>query len=600
MSLHPGLLRGAQALALAAGYLVASLSAAAFERLPEAPDFNLRDLRGHNVELRRAEGKVVVLFFTGVGCPIARQSVAKLRELRAAFEPLGAGFWLIDSFANDTRDDETREYHELDWRGPYLRDDSQRVALGYGVERTAEVVAVRTSDWKVIYQGAIDDQFTEGAQRPAPTAKYLQTALEESLAGKPVSARRTNAHGCRIAYAAPNGTEPSYARDIAPLLRNQCANCHREGGIGPWAMTGYDKVRNYSRMIEEVLLTGQMPPWHADPDFGRFKNHRGMSAAESQTLLRWIAAGAPRGEGPDPLADPPPAFPDWPMGAPNLVVRLPEVQSVPATGVLDYRHVQVRLPGTNEIWIGGIDVRPGNRRIVHHVILRAQWPGGPDDGSGHGVNLAGWAPGMELSRFQTGVGKTVPAGATLDFELHYTTVGSPQSDQTEAAFYLLPAKPERELTTREAIQTDLDIPPGVEESRESAVYGFRKPATLYTLMPHMHFRGKWARFELLTPNGHRETLLNVPRYDFNWQTVYHLENPRHIPAGSWLLVTGGFDNSPANPSNPDPHKRIHFGLQTWDEMFIGFFDAADDAETPTSAVQASIRSPASDKPVGGR
>jgi hypothetical protein len=273
------------------------------------------------------------------------------------------------------------------------------------------------------------------------------------------------------------------------------------------------------------------------------------------------------------------------LGPPGFTVKLPTPENIPANGVLDYRHVAVDLPVTNEIWLSAVDVKPGNRLVVHHVIVRAKWPGGPDDGSGYGVNLSGWAPGMMSAKFAPGTGKHLPRGTAIDLELHYTTVGSPQVDQTEIAFYVLDSKPERELTTRSAIQTDLNIPPGSDEARESAVYGFSKPATLFTLMPHMHLRGSWMRFELLSPNGRRETILNVPRYDFNWQTVYQLAEPRHIPVGTWLLVTGGFDNSAANPSNPGPRKRVQFGLQSWDEMFIGFFDAADD---PVVASTASL------------
>jgi hypothetical protein len=329
-------------------------------------------------------------------------------------------------------------------------------------------------------------------------------------------------------------------------------------------------------MIEEVLLTGQMPPWHADPGFGHWANDRSLSAEEAQVLLRWALSSAPRGEGNDPLIGPAKPLLDWPLGPPNFSVRLPKPESIPANGVLDYRHIAVDLPITNDVWLAGVDVKPGNRLVVHHVIVRAKWPDGPDDGSGYGVNLSGWAPGMMNARFQAGTGKSLRHDAKIDLEMHYTTVGSPQTDQTEIAFYLLPGKPEREVTTRSAIQTDLNIPPGVDEARDSAVYGFTKPATIYSLMPHMHLRGKWMRFELLSPTGQRETLLNVPRYDFNWQTVYRLAEPRHVPAGTWLLVTGGFDNSSTNPSNPGPHKRVQFGLQSWDEMFIGFFDAADD------------------------
>ena len=551
------------------------------------PNFDLIDLFGRNHELRRADGKAVVLFFTGNGCPIARQSVTKLKGLSKRFDDVT--FWIVNTYADDSQEDCIKEYREFKmWPMTYLRDPKQAVALTLGVERTAEVVAISTSDWSEFFHGAIDDQFSEGAQRAVAREKYLETALTEFLAGKPVAKAHTQAHGCRISFAHVGDEEGklSYARDVAPVLQQHCVECHRDGGIGPWDMDGYSAVKNYARMTEEVVLTGRMPPWHADPAYGHWANDRSLTTEQTQTLLRWIEDGAPRGEADDPLAKPLPPLPDWPLGSPDFTVKLPKPEQIPANGVLDYRYINIKLPVTDrDLWLGGLDVKPGNRKVVHHVIVRAQWDGGPDDGSGHGVLLVGWAPGLSNAKFPSGTGKLVPRGAHLNVEMHYTTIGAPQTDQTEIAFYLLPGKPERELVTREAIQLDLDIPPGADESRDAAVFGFERPATLYSLMPHMHLRGKWMEFTLLLPNGKREILLNVPHYDFNWQTVYHFAKPVHVPAGAWLAVRGGFDNSEDNPSNPDHNKRIHFGLQSWDEMFIGFFDMTQD--TPASAEMAS-------------
>jgi peroxiredoxin len=553
----------------------------AIGRPTEVPNFNLQDLNGRNHELRRAEGKAVVLFFTGNGCPIARQSVNKLKRLQERFGK-DVTFWLVNTYTEDSLRDCRNEFQEYKmWPLTYLRDPKQGLATTFGVERTATVVAIGTADWSIFYQGAIDDQLSEGSQRAEPNENLLQLALQEFLDGKTVSTAKTRSHGCRIAFAfeRESGAHTSYAKDVAPVLQKHCVPCHREGGIGPWNMDAYGHVKNNSKMIQEVLLTAQMPPWHADPAHGRWANERSLNAAEMQKLLSWISEGAVRDNDSDPLAEPLPSLPEWPLGKPDFVIALPKPEQIPANGVLDYRHVRVDLPVTNEIWLAALDVKPGNRKVLHHVIIRAKSRGGPDDGSGNGLMLAGWAPGLSISKFADGTGKRIPAGAKIDLELHYTTTGTPQTDQTEVAFYLLPEKPPREVTTRAAAQLDLNIPPGTDESRDSAIYGFERPATLYSFIPHMHLRGRWMQFELLQPDGKRETLLRVPRYDFNWQTSYQLAEPRHVAAGSWLLVTGGFDNSTGNPANPDPKKRVHFGQQSWDEMFIGFFDAADDPDT---------------------
>lgn len=553
-------------------------------------DFSLVDLRGQNHQLYRTKGRAVVLFFTGVGCPIARKSAEKWKALAEQFGPQGVSFWMINTYPDDTTKDILNEVFELGLHTvAYLKDPRQGVALALGVERTAEVVVISIPDHKVIYQGAIDDQLTEGAERPAPQNVYLEPALKAYLAGESVATPRTAARGCRIAYApvAETSTVPDYATQVAPILRNQCAGCHREGAIGPWSMDSYGRVKNYSRMIEEVLLTRRMPPFDPHPDFGRFANEHRLSRDETQTLLRWVESGAPRGDGPDPLTEPLPPLVDWPLGKPDVVLKLPEPQQIPATGVLDYRKIAVPTPTTNEFWLGGVDIKPSNRKVVHHVILYARWPDCPDDGSGNGVFIYGWAPGATPARYPDGVGKRIPAGAEFVAELHYTTCGSPQTDQSEIALYLRPGPQEREAETRQANDSRFEIPPGIEEFRHHATYAFRKPATIYALSPHMHFRGKWMKYELLLPNGKRETLLHVPRYDFKWQFSYVLQQPRKVPAGSWLLVTGAFDNSADNPDNPDPKRTVHFGLQSWDEMFIGFFDAADDPAVTASTQTGS-------------
>lgn len=555
----------------------------------EVPNFNALDLAGHNYELHRAGGRAVVLFFTGTGCPIARKCSPKLRELQGRFGAEGVSIWIVNSYAEDQPEDMRKECGELNlWRFPYLPDAKQSLALSFGVQRTAEVVAIDTKAWQVFYRGAMDDQFGEGAERAAPRNRFLERAIAEFLAGKPVTTPSTPGHGCLFAFAKV-AEPPSYAEAVAPLLRQHCVECHRDGGIGPWSMSGYGRVKNYSHMIEEVLLTRRMPPWDANPDFGRFANAHTLSREETQTLLRWLQGGAPRGEGPDPLAEPLPPIPDWALGKPDVILTLPEIQQIPATGVLEYRYLKIRSPFTNEVWVAGTDIKPGNRAVVHHVILYAKWPGCTDDGSGHGVHFCGWAPGFPATRYPAGVGHRLPAGAELTAEVHYTTCGAPQTDQSEIALYLAPGPQPRQVEIRRAAEFDLDIPPGSDEARHVSTYAFQKPATIYGLMPHMHFRGKWMRYELLLPDGTKETLLQVPRYDFNWQLGYALAEPRSVPAGTWLMVTGAFDNSPANPANPDAAKRVRFGLQSWDEMFIGFFEAADDPTPIHEAAAATGR-----------
>lgn len=563
-----------------------------------APNFALLDLSGRHVELDRAGGRAVVLFFTGVGCPIARKNARKLVNLAQAYADRGIRFWIVNTYPDDTLADAAAEVRELGLGSlTYLRDPDQMLALALGVERTAEAVLITTERHRILYQGAIDDQFTEGTERPQPSTHYLVEALDQFLAGTPVTRSASPARGCRIAFstAVTAPAPPDYATQVAPILQRNCVQCHRTGGIGPWAMDGHPRVRNYSRMIEEVLLTQRMSPFNPDPAFGQFDNGHRLDRVEIQTLLRWVASGAPAGTGIDPLARPQPPLPDWPLGTPDVVLRLPRPELIPATGVLEYRHIPIPSPLTNEFWISGADIRPGNRRVVHHAILYARWPGCPDDGTGNGVHVFGWAPGATPATYPPGVGKRMPAGTTFTLEMHYTTNGSEQTDQTEVALYLHPGPQQRDAQTRHVAQYRIEIPAGDPEARHEASHRFSRATTLYALSPHMHVRGKWMKYELLLPDGNRQTLLHVPRYDFNWQFTYRLAKPIQVPRGAVLHVTGAFDNSPANPSNPDATRSVQFGLQSWEEMFIGFFDAAEEPEpfqqpAPPTSTEARVQS----------
>lgn len=570
--------------------LISLISVIAGVSLParEVPNFNLLDIHDKNHGLYRTKGKVVVLFFTGTGCPIARKSMGKLIDLQDKYQSQGVDFWIINSYADESRKDINKEINKLGLKYmTYLRDTKQMVAFAYGVNRTAEIIAIDTFTWETFYEGAIDNQLSEGAEKPRASEDYLEDALTQFLAGETISKPRTRSVGCIISYAKVEGDSgaPDYATQIAPILRENCVKCHRSGGIGPWSMSSYKRVSQYSDMIEEVLLTRRMPPWDPNPDYGTFHNESSLTREETQTLLSWIQAGSPASEGNDPLREPLPPLDEWRLGKPDVILKLPEVQTIAATGVEPYRHIVVENPFDQDVWIRAADIKPGNNSVVHHVILYAKWPESPTNSGKLGMFFYGWAPGTSPLIYPEGVAKHLPPNAKLTIEMHYTTNGEEQTDQTEIALYLADGPTERSGITLAAIENDLDIPPGNEDARHVATHYFDKAATIYGLFPHMHFRGSWMRYELLQPDGKRETLLHVPRYDFQWQLSYYLEKPRHVPAGSWLMVTGSFDNSAANPANPDPTKRVFWGEQSWDEMFIGFFEAADDPEPGLARTQ---------------
>jgi peroxiredoxin len=555
---------------------------------PEAViNFAMLDQHGRHHELYRVDARVVVLFFTGNGCPIARQSVSKLRALSRKFAGQNAVLWMINSNPQDDLKSIAAEARSFGMGSiPVLKDDTQGLARTLGVRRTAEAICIDTKDWTIFYRGAIDDQLVEGRKKPEPSQSYLETALTEFFAGKTITQPRSKVAGCLIHFesaASEPGAPISYAKQVAPILQNKCVSCHSPGNIGPFSFSSYQRAKGWSEMIREVILSKRMPPWHAHPHHGVFHNDRSLSTEEAQVLLQWIEQGAPRGEGDDPLAVPLPEAETWRLGKPDYVVALPKPQSVPATGVLNYRYVDVPSPIKEDVWLKGVVIRPDNKKVVHHVIVRVKYPG-RESRPAEEVFFAAWAPGNTMAFFPEDTGKFLPKGASFTFELHYNTTGKPETDRSEMGLYLMEKPPRLRLETREVANHDLNIPPGEPDARSFAVYGFKRDALIYDLIPHMHLRGSWFQYEALYPNGAREILLHVPHYDFNWQTEYRLAEPKRVPAGTWILCTGGHDNSARNPSNPDPARRVRFGLQSFDEMFIGFMNVA---ELPTEPATAS-------------
>ncbi len=487
-------------------------------------------------------------------------------------------FWIINSDDSESAASVEKEARTHGAGStPALRDEAQGVTRMLGVKRTCEAIAISTRDFKIFYRGAVDDQMTEGGQKPTASERFLEQAVGKFLAGEKVSTPTSLVRGCLIKYdaAKADGTQVSYAKDIAPLLEKNCVHCHSAGNIGQWSMSSHARVNAKAAMMQEVLLARRMPPWDADPRHGKFSNDRSLSAEEKRLLLRWIEAGAPRGSGEDRLASLKVPANEWTLGKPDMVLSLPKPQVIPANGVIAYRYVDVPVDLTNAIWIGGVVIKPGNLECTHHVIARIKYPKEGKTSTQDSEMLEGWSPGKSFVRFPDGAGKLLKPGAVVNFELHYTATGKPETDQTEIGLYLLKEKPPLYFRSHMAINQDLNIPPGEADVRTHALTGFRRDTMLYTLTPHMHNRGSWMKYEALYPDGRREMLLHVPRYDFNWQLEYVLAEPKRMPAGSWILCSGGFDNSPLNPHNPDPTKRVTWGEQSWDEMFIGFMNVAE-------------------------
>jgi peroxiredoxin len=562
---------------------IAGLAARAETNPPrKVPPFTLKDPADKTWSFKDFQGgKAVVVVFVGTECPVNNAFMAHLVELHKAYAPRGVAFVAINANCQDTPARIAAHAREHGLPFPVLRDVANVVADRFGARRTPEAFVLDPAG-TVLYRGRIDDQFGVGFKRPAPTRRDLAEALDEVLDGKPVSRPTTPVAGCLIARArTPRETGSiTYHKQVAPLVQKHCQECHRPGQVGPMPLLTYEDVLAWSEMIQEVVAERRMPPWHADPAHGKFSNDRSLPAAARDTLLGWIDQECPAG---DP-ADAPPArgFPKgWTIGEPDVVFRMESETKVPAKGGprgVPYRYFTVPTNFDEDKWVVAAEARPGNRAVVHHIIVYVSEASIRDerrhpDGIGHGL-LVAYAPGDLPAVFPAGAAKKIPRGSVLLFQMHYTPNGVEQTDRSSVGLIFAKGPPEREVVTRAVAQGRFEIPAGAASHEVKSATTFERDVELLGLMPHMHLRGKDFIYRVVYPGGKTETLLSVPRYDFNWQSNYRLARPLRLPAGTRVECTAHFDNSAANPNNPDPGAAVRWGDQTWQEMMIGFVDYA--------------------------
>jgi peroxiredoxin len=575
-------------LLLAALAALVSLAPAAADGPARLAPFTLQDFRGKSWTLDDfKDQQLLVVAFLGTECPLAKLYGPRLAKLHAEYAPKGVGFVGLDSNAQDavTALAAYARLHNVTF--PLLKDLNNRVADQLGAQRTPEVF-VLDRERKVRYHGRVDDQYGIGFSRDEPRRRDLAAALDELLAGKPVSVPQTEATGCLIGrvQAAKAGAAVTYTQHVAPLLNRRCVECHREGDIAPFPLTEYQQVAGWAAMIREVVDEGRMPPWHADPRHGHFVNDRRLTDAEKDLIRQWVAAGAPEG---DPQARPPaPAFGiGWtlPRQPDKVVPMAAKPYDVPAEGAVKYQYFLADAGLTEDKWVEGVEVLPGNRAVVHHIIVFAQKPGGKEGAEllSGGVDgyLAAYVPGLRALPYPAGMAKKVAAGSKLIFQIHYTPNGSKQQDLSKVGLLFAdPAKVQYQVRTTSSAQRFINIPPMADNHKvEARGRTLTRDSLLLGMMPHMHLRGKAFFYEAVYPDGKAETLLDVPHFDFNWQTSYRLAEPKKLPAGTRIHCIAHFDNSPGNLSNPDPSKAVRWGDQTWNEMMIGYFDVA----TPRAA-----------------
>lgn len=512
----------------------------------------------------------VLIFIQGNGCPLVQKRIPELRRLRDEFQSRGVLFAMLNANLQDERSEIADEAKEFEIDIPILVDESQLVARMLGAKRTAEAFLFDSKEKKVVYRGAIDDRFTYQKEKPEASAHFLKDALEAFLKDEEIKQSVTDAPGCKITLP-KSESRLTYVKDIAPLLKARCVSCHTKGGLGPFAMSSYKKVKGWSEMMAEVVMTKQMPPWHADPHVGKYTNDVGITPEEASKLVSWINAGAERGEGKDPLQNYQPEVEEWTLGQPHQVINLPK-QEVAAEGVFDYRYVTIDNPFDEDVWLTATEINPGNTRVLHHVIVTAHHP----DSKRFEKWITGYAPGTGASEYPEGSAVRVPKGWKFKFQLHYTASGKQEEDFTKLGLQFQKTAAEKEFKTAIIMNNRFKIPAGEMEYPEEKDFKVRKDSTIYAINPHMHFRGKRMSFEAYYADGKKQPLLSVPNYNFNWQRTYFFEEPLKMPAGTTIKVRNAWDNSALNPHNPDPTKEVRWGEQSFEEMFFATIGYVED------------------------
>ncbi len=527
-----------------------------------------------------AANKALVIAFTNASCPVCKRYGPKLARMARAWEERGVAFLCV----NPTPEEDTQvvrasiRSHGLTAR--YVLDEGRRFARALGARSTAECFVLDASR-TLRYRGAVDDQYGVGYALEKATQPYLERALEAVLAGIRPDVAATTAPGCtlEVARRKPQARPVTWHEHVQRIVQDRCQQCHRDGENGPFPLLTYADAKSNAPMIAYVARERLMPPWFASRESLPMLNDHSLTPRERGLLTRWVETGTPQG---DPkLAPSPRTFAKgWKIGTPDAVLEIPQPFHVPAEGTVKYQYTLVATDFGADRWIQAFEIRPTAPQSVHHVLVFVRYPKDhpraheqPRPRGGVESYFAAMVPGQTAFRFPSGTARFLPKGAKLRFQIHYTTNGTAAVDQTKIGFvFTKDGAPEHEMRSTGVYNLRLRIPAGKAHHVEQASRMLPIKARIHGFTPHMHVRGKAFHYQAILPDGTRKTLLDIPRYDFNWQLHYRLSEPLDLPAGTRIHCTAVFDNSAQNPANPDPNKTVRWGDQTWNEMLIGYVD----------------------------
>jgi mono/diheme cytochrome c family protein len=555
--------------------LVTMLSAppAQAPKLPlgERIDAAFTDLRWQRRRLPELGAeRATVVFFATLECPLVLRYLPRIGKLAETYAAQGVVVLVVNTGPGDLLVDAVGQVVTAAPQAIFGKDFDGSFARACGVDRTATAL-VLDAQQTLRYHGRVDDQHGYTGSRPRASREDLQLALDAVLAGNPVAVPSTEVSGCRITpvvAALADTSPPVYARDIAPLLQRHCVECHRPGGEAPFSLADEAAVKKQAAMVAEVVEQGRMPLWYGSSAHGSFANHRGLSADERELLRRWIAAGLPSGDARDLPAPLPAPTSEWRIGQPDDVLRLKAPVRIPADGVVPYHYFILPFRFDEDTWVEAIEIKPQNRRVLHHCNLARIKFGEKFSQDGF---VTGYVPGGDPLVLDPGTAVRIPAGSVLALQAHYVTTGEPETDRIEVGLRYPRVPVQKEMQVLIAADFRFQIPPGARAHAVRASKVFPDDALGIGMFVHMHLRGRDMLATATPPDGDPETLLLVPNYNFDWQQSYRwAPATQRFAKGTRVRALAHFDNSAWNPFNPDPTATVPFGLETTDEMMYLF------------------------------
>jgi len=521
--------------------------------------------------------KVLVIAFTGVGCPLTKKFAPELAAIEDRLAKQGVSFLYVNPTVSDGPEEQLAMARAQGFDGPVIHDVNGDFSRALGVMTTTDVFVLDQAR-TLVYRGAVSDQYGIGFNRDSAQTSYLKDAVAAVLRNEQPKFQATWAPGCALDFETSDAVAANvtYHNRISRIVQANCLQCHRRGGVAPFSLASYKDVVGNGAMIRSVVGDGLMPPWFAAPIVGEphaWANDRSLSAADKRDLIAWLKSDKPEGDPADaPLLR---AFPsDWNIGEPDLIVSLPRQVRIKATGQMPYVNLMVNTDFKEDRWVTATEIRPTFAEVVHHVLVFVLKPGETrkDLNREDRGFLAAYVPGNTYRTWGEGMAKHLPAGATLHFQVHYTPNGQVVHDRTELGLNFAKEPPANVVRIASLSNHKLSIPP--RDPNYSARQRLFVPndVEVMSFLPHMHLRGKAFRYDVIDPDGNRSTLLDVPEYDFNWQLQYRYTKPRLIKGGSTLEAIAWYDNSSDNPANPNPNMTVKWGDQTDEEMLVGYVE----------------------------